>query len=113
MKKIIAILVLSSIFVSAPVLASSVVVSWSKNLETDLVGYKIYRSTVSKKYTKGMPIGIVTAPTFTDSSVSQRTTYYYVVTAFDKFGNESPFSNEVVITIKRASTSGEKNEKDS
>lgn len=120
MKKIITVLVLISIFLSAEVLAATVIMTWSKNAETDLAGYKIYRATVPGGYTKGTPIATVTTPKFTDSTVSPRTTYYYVVTAFDKFGNESPFSNEVVATIRHSSTkqkenisSGEKIEKDS
>ena len=35
---------------------------------------------------------------YIDNSVTNEATYFYVVSAFDLAGNESPFSNEVIIT---------------
>ena len=35
---------------------------------------------------------------YVDNTVTNEVTYYYVVTAFDRAGNESPFSDEVSIT---------------
>ena len=65
------------------------------NTESDLAGYKIYRATTSGGY--GAPIttlqGNVT--TFVASGLQLGTTYYFVITAYDSAGNESPLSNEV------------------
>jgi hypothetical protein len=80
--------------VNAPA-TSSVTLTWNANTESDLAGYKIYRATTSGGY--GTPIttlqGNVT--TFIASGLQLRTTYYFVVTAYDSAGNESPLSNEV------------------
>ena len=74
---------------------SSVTLTWNANTESDLAGYKIYRATTSGGY--GTPIttlqGNVT--TFIASGLQLGTTYYFVVTAYDSAGNESPLSNEV------------------
>ena len=68
--------------------------TWDANTESDLAGYKVYRSTTSGTY--GAPIvaiqGNVTTYQATNLTIGQ--TYYFVVTAYDTSGNESDFSNE-------------------
>jgi hypothetical protein len=49
-------------------------------------------------YTKIDP-SLVAVLNYTDSTVLNRTTYYYVTTAVDSSGNESTFSNEVPAAI--------------
>jgi fibronectin type 3 domain-containing protein len=62
-------------------------------------GYNVYRSTVSgNSYTK-INSSLVTGLTFTDSTVQNGTTYYYVTTAVDSSGNESVYSNVASATI--------------
>jgi hypothetical protein len=59
--------------------------------------YDVYRSTTSGGYTT-LPLAIgITATSYTDSSLSNGTTYYYVVSAVNSFG-ESQKSNEVSAT---------------
>lgn len=62
----------------------------------DLANYKIYRST-----TPGGPYGSSiassTVNSYTDTTASNGTTYYYVVSAIDTEGNESTYSNEVIV----------------
>jgi len=58
--------------------------------------YKAYRSLTSSVYTTPLATGI-TSTSYTDSSVSNGTTYYYVVSAVNSFG-ESLKSNEVSAT---------------
>ena len=74
---------------------SSATLTWNANTESDLAGYKIYRATTSGGY--GAPIttlqGNIT--TFIASGLQLGTTYYFVITAYDSAGNESPLSNEV------------------
>ena len=70
---------------------------WTANTESDLAGYRVYRST-SSPVVKGTPInGTLVPPSFTDSTVTAGTTYYYAVTAVDTSGNESALSNEVSV----------------
>jgi FG-GAP-like repeat/Putative Ig domain len=80
------------------VTASSVSLSWTASISTDVVSYNVYRGT-----TPGGPysnIGSVssTQNTFTDSTVSSGPTYYYVVAAVIANNLESANSNEVSAT---------------
>jgi len=74
----------------------TVSLDWNDNSEGDLAGYNIYRSTTSG----GGPGGysqidsLVAISEYTDDTVTNGTTYYYVVTAEDTSSNESDFSNE-------------------
>lgn len=71
--------------------------SWNGNTDTDLSGYAVYRSTTHGSGYDLLLSGVA-ATTFSDNAVTNGTTYYYVVTALDTGGNESPFSGEVVAT---------------
>ncbi len=73
---------------------SNVSLSWTGN--ADSAGYNVYRSPVQGGgYVK---IGATNSTTFTDSSVSNGTTYYYVVRGVDALGNEGANSNEADAT---------------
>jgi hypothetical protein len=83
---------------SAPV-AHSVSLSWVASTSTTVVGYNIYRGSVS-----GGPYTVLNSTpnaslTYTDMTVTAGQTYYYVVTAVDGSGNESVVSNQVAVTI--------------
>ena len=80
-----------------PPTAKSVTLAWNPNPEPDLLGYKVYVSTVSGSYGTGLPVGTVTTYTLTDLQMGN--TYYFVVTAYDQNGNESLFSNEVSTSL--------------
>jgi hypothetical protein len=71
--------------------AGSVVVelSWSINLETDLAGYRVYRS--EQQGTRGSVVttDLLLAPAYRDTSVEPGRRYWYTVTAVDRAGNES------------------------
>ncbi len=72
--------------------------AWNANGEPDLDGYHVYRATASGgPYSRvnGAPLA---QESYTDSGVSNGTTYYYVVTAVDTSGNESGDSNEASAT---------------
>jgi hypothetical protein len=62
---------------------------------TNLAGYKIHYGTASGSYTTTLVIGNVT----NYAIALPPGTYYFTVTAFDTFGSESGFSNEVAKTI--------------
>jgi hypothetical protein len=84
--------------VGVAVKAHSTDLTWTAS-QDPVVGYNVYRGgTQGGPYTKIN--AVVNAPTnYTDSTVSAGATYYYVVTAVDANGVESPRSNEAKVTI--------------
>lgn len=71
---------------------------WEKNLESDLAGYRLYQSDVSRQYVFGEEhaAAIIFAGTETVIlSDVQDGQWYWILTAFDLAGNESDKSNEV------------------
>ncbi len=79
--------------------AQLVDLSWSINLETDLAGYRVYRS--EQEGTKGQPVtaDLLPAPAIRDTSVEPGHRYWYTVTAVDRAGNESAPSTPVVVEV--------------
>ncbi len=70
---------------------AEITLTWNANSEPDLAGYNIYRATTpGGPYTKVATVGIVI--TYTNTNIEG--TFYYVITAFNQAGNESPYSNE-------------------
>lgn len=78
--------------------AHSVDLSWSPSASS-VVGYLVYRSTTSGGPYSRLITTAEPATTYADTSVASGTTYYYVVTAIDGTGQESPFSNQTTVTI--------------
>ncbi|MFO8009156.1 MAG: carbohydrate-binding protein [Candidatus Brocadiia bacterium] len=70
---------------------------WDGNTEGDLASYSVYRSTTSGSGYSSIATGVGSS-TYTDNSVTNGTTYYYVVTAVDTSSNESNYSNEASAT---------------
>lgn len=73
---------------------TTALLTWFASPEPDLAGYNVYRSTTSGSgYSKIQSLEVDL--NFTDTSLSNGTTYYYVVTVEDEDGNESVYSDEV------------------
>ena len=74
---------------------AEVALTWDANTETDLNGYKVYRALSTGAY--GAPLATLPKATtsYTAVGLLSGTRYFFVVTAFNISGNESPFSNEV------------------
>ncbi|HWF37072.1 MAG TPA: choice-of-anchor D domain-containing protein [Candidatus Acidoferrales bacterium] len=71
--------------------------SWTPS-SSNVIGYFVYRSTVSGgPYTK-VNATVDSQPTFMDSGLASGV-YYYVVTSVDSSGVESGFSNEVQVVV--------------
>lgn len=67
--------------------------SWAAPADTDLLGYRMYRTTASGG--PYLPVGGVLADrTYADTGLADGTAYFYVVKAVDRAGNESAFSAE-------------------
>ncbi|WP_447964970.1 Ig-like domain-containing protein [Nitrospira sp. Ecomares 2.1] len=86
-----------------PVFSADVSVTWNKNTESDLAGYKIYKRTLPSQdfgqpLFSGMPTN-PSSPSTTVSGLSAGTTYGFIATAFDNAGNESAPSTERQISV--------------
>ena len=84
---------------SVPVSAAAVTLAWALNTEADLAGYKVHIGTSSGAYTQSIDVGHVT--TFTVPGLLAGETYYFAVTAYDIFANESGLSGQVSTTIPK------------
>jgi len=68
--------------------------SWSINTESDLAGYRVYRS--EKQGERGQPLQseLLLAPSFRDLTAKPGQQYWYTATAVDRAGNESAPSDQ-------------------
>jgi hypothetical protein len=78
--------------------AHTVALTWGASSST-VVGYRVYRSDTSGGSYTVLNGTALNALSYTDSSVTDGTTYYYVVTAVDSSGNESVYSNQVSAAV--------------
>ena len=76
---------------------SCVTLSWAASTDTNVVGYNVYYGVESRVYTNSIDEGNVTTATICGLDIG--TTYYFAVTAYDSFGLESDYSNEISYTI--------------
>lgn len=79
--------------------ANTATLLWSANMDTDLAGYKVYRSTASGTYGAAVATLGKTVTSYVSSGLQTGTTYFFVITAYDSAGNESSYSNEVSKSI--------------
>ncbi|MDR4484699.1 MAG: Ig-like domain-containing protein [Nitrospirales bacterium] len=87
----------------SPVFSANVSVTWNKNTESDLAGYKIYQRTLPSQdfgqpIFSGMPSN-PSSPSTTVTGLSEGKTYGFMAKAFDTSGNESAPSTEAQITL--------------
>jgi fibronectin type 3 domain-containing protein len=78
--------------------------SWSISLETDLAGYRVYRS--EQEGTRGLVLNqeLLPTPAVRDTSVQPGHRYWYTVTAVDHAGNESAPSAPVAVDVTQPSS---------
>jgi hypothetical protein len=78
-----------------------VLLLWKKSRERDLAGYNVYRSTTSGSGYQKINGSLISKnkPKYVDGPPVEGVTYYYVVTAVNKAGGESGYSNEVKVTV--------------
>jgi fibronectin type 3 domain-containing protein len=72
---------------------ASIELSWDPNGESDVAGYRVYRSAGGGAFGKIADVGI--APSYSDRTVKKDTAYRYQVSAVDRAGNESTRSESV------------------
>ena len=66
---------------------------------SNVVGYNVYRSSISNGPYAKLNSPLVTSATYVDSTVLANQTYYYVATSVDSAGDETLYSNQVSATI--------------
>ena len=76
----------------------TVALSWNAST-SNVTGYNVYRSTTSGAGYLRITTSPVTSLTYVDDAVLSATTYFYVATAVDESGIESPNSNEAEAVI--------------
>src|SRR5882724_10320851 len=79
--------------------SSAVELSWSISLETDLAGYRVYRSEQENIRGQLLTAELLLTPADRDTSAEPGHHYWYTVTAVDRAGNESAPSAPVTIDI--------------
>jgi len=77
--------------------------SWSINLESDLAGYRVYRSEQGGTRGQLLTPDLLPTPAVRDTSVGPGHRYWYTVTAVDRAGNESAPDAPVVVDVTPAS----------
>ena len=82
---------------------NSLMLSWNApttnedgSILTDLAGFKLYYGTRSGQYSQVINVGDYTTAEIGDLGSG---TYYLAITAYDTYGNESSFSNEIYHTF--------------
>jgi hypothetical protein len=75
---------------------------FAANLEKDVVGYRVFRSLnpdLPKSEWQNLTPNLLTTNTFQDTKIESGKTYFYYLTALDKFGNSSEPSDVVSETV--------------
>jgi hypothetical protein len=73
--------------------------SWSINIESDLAGYRVYRSETEGARGQLLTSELLPSPSHRDTSVRVGRRYWYTATAVDRAGNESSDSLAVSAEI--------------
>lgn len=79
--------------------------TWDANTESDLAGYKVYYGPGTKNYTTIKDVGNQTV--FVADNLPSGEEYFFAVSAYDRFGNESELSTEVSAVVPDSSLMAE------
>jgi len=77
--------------------SSSVDLAWDGNPDPSVVGYNVYYGGASGDYTNVISVGDVTNANI--GGLTEGKTYYFAVTAYDSYGDESAFSAETIYIV--------------
>ncbi len=77
---------------------NSIELSWERNAEPDLAGYRVYRAEGGGPFAKVADVGEV--PAWSDHDVQRGHNYRYAVSAVDRTGNESARSEPQAVTFE-------------
>lgn len=79
------------------VFSSQSTLMWDRCLDPEVIGYRLYYGNSSRDYFPAVEVGNET--TCTVSELVEGVPYFFAVTAYDHYGNESEYSEEVSQTI--------------
>ncbi len=86
---------------------AEITIDWNNNIEPDLAGYNVYRSSqAGGPYSLMNLSGLVLNSVYADDGVPFGVPYYYVITAVDVAGNESAYSVEATATAEDTTSPG-------
>jgi hypothetical protein len=74
--------------------------SWAINLETDMAGYRVYRSERENERGRLLTPMLLPSPAYRDTEVTSGQHYWYTVTAVDKAGNESAPNAPLLVEVR-------------
>ncbi|NVJ61611.1 MAG: endonuclease [Gammaproteobacteria bacterium] len=83
---------------------TTVTLDWNNNSESDLSGYRVYRSDDNGATYDLLNEQIIQTSNFVDDGLTPETDYRYRVSAVDGFGNESTFANLTISTTSEPDT---------
>lgn len=81
----------------------AVELSWSINVESDLAGYRVYRSQQDGERGVLLTPELLPSPAYRDNSAQSGQRHWYTVTAVDRSGNESAPSLAVAVDVAQPS----------
>ncbi len=79
--------------------ARAVSLQWQPSTSTGVIGYYIYRSTISGGPFTKVSSSLVGGTSYSDTKIVSGSEYYYVVTAVNTNGSESGYSSQVTISV--------------
>jgi hypothetical protein len=85
-----------------PAIYGQVTLSWNRNGESDLAGYRVYYGTNPISLNHSVDVGLTstpTSPSVTLTSFQAYGTLHFGVTAYDASNNESAFSAAVSMAV--------------
>jgi VCBS repeat-containing protein len=80
--------------------SAEVTLGWNASTSAAVVGYILYHGDSSRDY--NVHVDVENSTTYTFQDLLEGSTYFFAVTAYDTYGNESDYSAEVVYTVPRA-----------
>lgn len=83
--------------------SAAVELSWSINVESDLAGYRVYRSQQEGERGAILTPDLLPSPAYRDNSVQSGQRYWFTLTAVDRAGNESAPSLAVAVDVAQPS----------
>jgi hypothetical protein len=91
--------VVAAVLPGGPPGTAVVDLSWAINVETDLAGYRVYRSEREGERGQLLTPTLLPSPAYRDNDVVSGRRYGYAVTAVDRAGNESAPSAPILVEI--------------
>jgi hypothetical protein len=85
-----------------PEVYGQVTLSWTRNGESDLAGYRVYYGTNPISLNNSVDVGLTstpTSPSVTLTTFQAYGTLHFAITAYDNSNNESAFSSAVSMAV--------------